>query len=307
MEYNFLAHPERNRDLWLELKSKHITGTDASKILEVSNYGTKLDVWLDKTGRAEEVEPTEAMILGTLLEPVVKTMFTLKYPDLELEDSPGLVRHVSHPLLACTPDGLVFDGNDTFVFEAKVSANPIWEAGEIPNDALAQCAHNPLTINAKGTHLACLYQGKKLITHFVERNGEFEEFMLNTYSEFWKHVVEDVPPPFRPTNESVKQLYKISRSNEIELSAEWEERIAHMLDMKEHVKRFEAEIEQIEAELKNQMGENERARCGTAALSWKSINSNRLDTTALKAAHPELVAQFMKSSSYRRFTAKMEA
>lgn len=37
-------------------------------------------------------------------------------------------------------------------------------------------------------------------------------------------------------------------------------------------------------------------------ISWKIIESTRLDTKALKAAAPELCARFLKTTSARRFT-----
>ena len=36
--------------------------------------------------------------------------------------------------------------------------------------------------------------------------------------------------------------------------------------------------------------------------TWHTVTSSRLDSKALKAAHPDLVAQFSKSSTTTRFT-----
>lgn len=37
-------------------------------------------------------------------------------------------------------------------------------------------------------------------------------------------------------------------------------------------------------------------------VSYKTVQSSRLDTTAIKARFPELVQQFMKTVSCKRFT-----
>ena len=36
--------------------------------------------------------------------------------------------------------------------------------------------------------------------------------------------------------------------------------------------------------------------------TWHTVTSSRLDSKALKAAHPDLVAQFSKTTSATRFT-----
>ena len=45
-------------------------------------------------------------------------------------------------------------------------------------------------------------------------------------------------------------------------------------------------------------------RAGNLILVLNEIKSSRLDTTALKKAHPELVSEFMKQSSSVRYDLK---
>ncbi len=45
-------------------------------------------------------------------------------------------------------------------------------------------------------------------------------------------------------------------------------------------------------------------RCGNLILVLNEIKSSRLDTTALKKAHPELVQEFTKQSSSVRYDLK---
>lgn len=41
---------------------------------------------------------------------------------------------------------------------------------------------------------------------------------------------------------------------------------------------------------------------GYPAVRWTQVTSQRLDTKRLKAAHPDIAAEFLVSSSSRRFT-----
>lgn len=38
------------------------------------------------------------------------------------------------------------------------------------------------------------------------------------------------------------------------------------------------------------------------SVRWKSSTTSRLDTAKLKADHPDLVAQYTKTTTYRRFS-----
>lgn len=43
---------------------------------------------------------------------------------------------------------------------------------------------------------------------------------------------------------------------------------------------------------------------GEYKVSWKPVQSNRIDTTALKAQMPDVAAQFTKTTESRRFLVK---
>ena len=70
--------------------------------------------------------------------------------------------------------------------------------------------------------------------------------------------------------------------------------------MEEQLKAARAESENS---LKMMLGKAECAKTpGGYSVKWKSSTSSRLDTVKLKSDHPELVAQYTKTSSYRRFS-----
>ena len=53
--------------------------------------------------------------------------------------------------------------------------------------------------------------------------------------------------------------------------------------------------------IKAHMGDSEELRAGEYKITWKSVTSSRLDSKALKAAAPELVERFTKTTTTRRF------
>lgn len=62
------------------------------------------------------------------------------------------------------------------------------------------------------------------------------------------------------------------------------------------------QAEAIRDKIKGIMGDAEEIRAGEYKVTWKSVTSSRLDTAALKKAVPDLVAQFTKTSTTRRFS-----
>ncbi len=70
------------------------------------------------------------------------------------------------------------------------------------------------------------------------------------------------------------------------------------------ISELQEEQKQIEQEVKLFMKDNESASSGCFRVSWKNIDSTKLDTERIKAEKPELYADYGKTSHYRRFEVK---
>lgn len=80
-------------------------------------------------------------------------------------------------------------------------------------------------------------------------------------------------------------------------------KVAELRELRRMADELNAEIEAIQDSIKAEM--NARAVDTLTGLdwkiSWKVVTSNRLDGKALKAALPDVAAQFTKETSSRRF------
>ena len=83
--------------------------------------------------------------------------------------------------------------------------------------------------------------------------------------------------------------------NELEMKV-WELRQLQAL-----IEEAEAEAEAIKDAIKAHMGDSDELRAGEYKITWKPVTSSRLDSKALKAAAPELVERFTKTTTTRRF------
>ena len=63
----------------------------------------------------------------------------------------------------------------------------------------------------------------------------------------------------------------------------------------------QSEAEAIKDELKAAMGDRESVQAGEYKITYKTVKTARMDTTALKKAMPDIFAAFTKESVTRRF------
>ena len=79
-------------------------------------------------------------------------------------------------------------------------------------------------------------------------------------------------------------------------------KITELMELKRMRDELDAEIQAAEDEIKAAMGDDDTLLAGPFKVSWKTITSSRLDSTALKKALPEIAARFMKQTTTRRFS-----
>lgn len=100
-------HPDRAA--WLAARRGTIGASDIGAILRCSPHTSEFEAWAQITGRTPGTEESDAMALGTLLEPVVLGM----YARILGKREPGavvvprhlaMVAHPAHPWARCSPD-----------------------------------------------------------------------------------------------------------------------------------------------------------------------------------------------------------
>lgn len=80
-----------------------------------------------------------------------------------------------------------------------------------------------------------------------------------------------------------------------------ERKIKLLREMQRMAGEAQAEAEALKDEIKAYMGDSEELTAGEYKITWKPVESSRIDTAALKKALPELAAQFTKTATIRRF------
>lgn len=79
-------------------------------------------------------------------------------------------------------------------------------------------------------------------------------------------------------------------------------KITDLMELKRMRDELDAEIQAAEDEIKAAMGDDDTLLAGPFKVTWKTVTSSRLDSSALKKALPEIAARFMKQTTTRRFS-----
>ena len=80
-----------------------------------------------------------------------------------------------------------------------------------------------------------------------------------------------------------------------------ESTVKELMELRRMKEELDAEIQHIEDQIKQAMGDEETLIAGAFKIDWKPVISSRIDTTALKKALPEIAERFMKQTTIRRF------
>lgn len=80
-----------------------------------------------------------------------------------------------------------------------------------------------------------------------------------------------------------------------------ERKIKLLREMQRMAEEAQAEAEALKDEIKLFMGDSEELTAGEYKITWKPVESARVDTVALKKAMPQIAEAFTKTTTTRRF------
>jgi len=292
---------------WLQYRKQGIGGSDAGAICGLNPYRTAIHVYYDKTSDEIEETDNEAMRQGREFEEYVARRFMEK-TGKKVRKTNYMYQHSQHPFMLADIDRLIVGENAAL--ECK-TASPYmadkWKEDKIPMSYQIQCYHYMAVLELDVMYLAVLIYGKEFKVYTIERDEEIIADLIRIEKDFWEnHVMNKVlptPDGSKVADSVIAEYYKEAKKETILLSG-FDEQLKRRQELDELMKRMETEKKQIEQELKLYLGhaENENFR-----VSWKSIVSNKVDTTRLKEEQPEIYNKNLKPSVSRRFTVQSAA
>ncbi len=290
---------------WLKYRKLGIGGSDAGAICGLNPYRTAIHVYYDKTSEKIEEIDNEAMRQGREFEEYVAQRF-MEATGKKVRRTHYMYQHPKYPFMLADVDRLIVGENAGL--ECKTVSPYMedkWKDGKIPMSYQIQCYHYMAVLELDVMYLAVLILGKGFRYYRLERDEEIIADLIRIEKDFWENNVlkKVIPSPdgSKVADSVIAEYYKEAKKETILLSG-FDEKLKRRAELEELMKRMETEKKQIEQELKLYMGYAEHAENEHYRISWKSIVSNKVDTTRLKEEQPEIYKEYLKPSVSRRLT-----
>lgn len=294
----------------------YVTGSDAAVICGFSPYKTKVQLWMEKTGRAvqEDIGHLNHIKFGNFFERGVADWFMHETGKIVLSDKTNkMLVHKSHPWMAGNIDFEMMGSNAILECKTAFKDEGWGEPGtdQIPPHYLMQVAHYCAVGSFSCAYIAVVFaMTREMRWYKYERNLALEGKLITREKEFWeKHVLADVCP--EPVNaQDILTIYKETNSNPIIADKE----IAHMVEeyafYSEQCKQLEKMKQNAKEKIQLYMLDADTLvdNSGKILAQWKYTKPiNRFDTTAFKKAHPDAYQTFCtQGEPQRRFNLKGE-
>lgn len=314
-----------------ETRRHGVGSSDIGAVAGLSPYARPLDVWLVKRGLAT-VEESEAMRLGTALEPVIAGLYKREHVgpreilaapgDVWRGTTDGTLAHPSEPWALATPDRVVCASDDPSVLPDPRAARLVeiktvaWRSAhhwgeahdEVPPWYRAQIEWQMLVTGVGVCDLAALIGGAELRVYRIERDPELAGMLLDIGRRFWRHVEEGSEPPVDGSESWRRHLearFPRAAGGLLTATSDVEEIAARLASARAARAAAEAAEEIAANELRAAIGDAEGIEGRGWRATWKAPKAGaprwKDIATALGAGdRPELVAQHTAAPS-RRF------
>lgn len=296
-----------------------IGGSDVGVILGVNKWKSPVALWLEKTGQVQNTVSSEAAEWGNRLESVVADKYAEKN-GYRVERLNRSLVHPEHDFARANIDRAVCDAGTIPVHRATGQLRPVawllevktaneytkslWgDVGtdQVPDSYIAQCAWYMAITGARRCDVAVLIGGQQYREFVIHRDEELISAVIESARVFWfDHVLADIPPP--PMSKAdVELLHPTSTKTTVLASNAQRAAQERLKALKVEAKSLDAERSELETVIADGMSNADTLidPDGKTIATWKSQDTNRLDTKALKASHPEIAKQFTKTTSGR--------
>lgn len=294
---------------WLRLRKTGIGGSDAGAICGVNPYSSTMKVFKDKTSEEIKEQDNEAIRIGHDLEDYVAQRFT-EATGLKVRKSNFMYRSKEHPFMIADVDRLVV-GEDAGLECKTASAYNAdkWADGDIPLHYVMQCYHYMAVTGKKVWYIAAVILGREFTYRKLEWDDELIERLISIEDNFWNnHVLKGIIPPpdgSKVCDEVIQQYFHTARKASAIKLVGFDEKLRRREEILGFISELQEEQKQIEQEVKLFMQDNELASSEAFRVSWKNIDSTKLDAKRIKEEMPEIYADYGKVSHSRRFEVKV--
>ena len=302
---------------WLEVRKQGIGSSDAATACGLNPYMSMLELWMIKTGRAQQNLNDDSsgvapLYWGKQLEPLVAEYYSL-HTNNKVRRVNAVLQHPDpdKSFMLANLDYAVVGSDEVQILECKTAGEygaKLWRDG-VPLYVLCQVQHQLAVTGKQAAHVCVLLCGHETKIYKVTRSESVIEHLINAERYFWDCVEKDVPPSVDASESAAKALQQLYPEH-VPLTVEdlSQDDTANLLfnkllKTKQEIDVQQQSFDQIKHQIQALMKEAERAIFQEGSVTWKkSKDSVSFDSKALLKLHPEMLQQFPQNKAgTRRF------
>lgn len=293
-----------------EERRSSIGASEVAALAGLDPYKSELDLWMEKTGQAQEVEPSpemaERLLIGELMEGPVAEVLSRRHQRKVVKPT-STYKHACGVLQANVDRQFDKAARGSTVIEIKNTGyTEAWGDPELGTDALPikvlmQVQAQLLCADAEKAVVAVMQarNGQRLVEYSVYRVEKLCSLIAEKVPAWWdKHVVKGERPALdRQPYETLSRLTPVE-GRVIDLDPEL---------LITHAKRkaafdvAEAELEAAKLAIAQHLGDAEMGECSFGGVHFKSQQREQFQKAKFAAAHPDLAAKFTETITTDRF------
>lgn len=296
-----------NRE-WLALRKTGIGGSDAGTVCGLNPYSSPMKLYYDKTTDRIEETDNESIRQGKDLEGYVARRF-MEATGLKVRRSNFMYRSVEYPFMIADVDRLVI-GEDAGLECKTASAYNAdkWKDGDVPLHYLMQCYHYMAVTGKRVWYIAAVILGREFVYRKLIWDDDVITALVGLEKDFWEnHVMAGVipaPDGSKACDEVLAGHFgRAEEGRAVELVG-FDDKLDRREAILTQISELQEEQSRIEQEVKLFMKESELASSAKYRVSWKNVDTARLDTKRLKEELPQTYRDYVKQSPSRQFRIK---
>lgn len=288
----------------LEARRGWIGASDVPVIVGVSPWKDPFTLWAEKTGKVPVAEAGDAAKWGNLLEPVILDCAATALGKRVVK-STGTFSHPDLAFVKANPDGFVeaCRRGEPLVEGKSTSISDGWgEPGtdQVPASVVVQVTMQMRCTASAFAHVARLYHSfghPDFAIYTVAFSKSLADELDDQCGRFWDHHVQkDIAPDVTAMSlPTLGQMPRAAKMVQVDPSI-----VKAFTDARAASKAAEEAADEAKAQLVSALGDGDAAEVPGWRVKYLNVKQERVDMDALRSAAPDLVAQHMKSSGYRK-------
>jgi len=294
----------KDRQAWLKLRNRGLGGSDASVIMGMNPWKSRLALWAEKTGEIppEDLSGNQRVYWGQKNEQNIAEWFMEQTGKKVIRR--GMMQSCDWPwMLASVDREVVGEKAGLEIKTAGVDQAKYWRDDNIPDQYYLQCQWYMAVTGYDRWYIAVLIGGNDARWNVVERNQGQIDQLVEEGRKFWNLIQTKTPPEADGTEsagQALSEIYPGGAEGTINLDG-MATILARMKWLETQEKEAKAGKDECKQKIMAAMGNYEVATIGNDKVTWKTqAGKVTVDSKKLKAEFPDIFEKYSKTGKPTR-------